>query len=425
MSLSDLSPASAALLHGLWQGLAIAAVAALAMRFIESAKHRYALLWVALISAFALPLAYLAAQPNRILTVATISETPVTAPAPAFDWTPYLVSLWAAGALFGLARLFVAWTRVNDFSKNCDPASPELRDVRDRVIARMGIRRYVRVRTSVEVEAPATIGSARPIVVWPACGFDGLTETETEALMAHELAHIRRRDYAWHLLQRAVEALLWCNPGALCIGWMLRQEREKAADELAAEALQDGKGLAIALGRLALQRSGRTALSLAADDGDVGARMKSLCVWSPKPLGLRAVFGIVVGLAVLGFVGMAAARAAAATKVETLIVQAPGKQMFQIKLDEPPKDSFVYVRGVGIGQSSFASAQASMAQQAYGRVRQVLVVELDKQTGGMAEARLVTREAHIRLEGSSFTGMVELKGSSAQDFFKVPLNGLP
>lgn len=72
-----------------------------------------------------------------------------------------------------------------------------------------------------------------------------------EALLAHELAHVRRQDYLAHLLQSLVEALLFFHPVVWWLSSRLRQERELVADALAARALDDPRRLAQALHALA------------------------------------------------------------------------------------------------------------------------------------------------------------------------------
>ncbi len=319
MSLQALSPVGTALLHGIWQGLALALVVSFAIRWVESAKYRYMLLWGAMLAAFILPVAYYLASPAKIVAVSSTAG-PVQA-GPSIDWLSIGVVIWVAGAAIGAGKLLVEWTRVRKVSAECEPASPELRTVRDRLQARMGFQKYVRIRTSLDVATPATIGSAKPIVVWPAVGFENIGEAECEALMAHELAHIQRKDFAWHIVQRVFEVGMWCFPGVLWIGHMLRFERERAADELAAEALNDGRYLAIALGKLALQRSAVPALSLAAIDSDVTGRMRSLKSWSPHRMSLRMGLAILCTLSTLGLTSLISARVANAGKVQTVYLQ--------------------------------------------------------------------------------------------------------
>ncbi|MBX3119364.1 MAG: M48 family metalloprotease [Fimbriimonadaceae bacterium] len=419
--MDSLSPVSAALLHGLWQGFVVAAIVCFALRWILAARHRYALLWGAMSAVVMLPFAYYVAAPSRVEAFIAAPGVATPTVGPSINWAQSILLFWACGAVYGIVRLFIEWVRVHTFSRTCEPACPELREVRDRVLERMAVRRYVRVRTSHAVQAPATIGTARPIVVWPAGGFDRMSDTENEAFMAHELAHIQRNDYALHLLQRALEALMWCNPAALWIGARLRHEREKAADELAAEALQTGKGLAIALGRLAIQNSGRAALSLAADDGDVQSRMRSLAIWKPQKMTLRSGFGIAITLVLLGAVTFVAAKAAASTKTATVYVS-PVHKAYQNGLLR-----------VTTGEAKFQHATISPGRLidtlrvVEGRnlsTKQMIFIRIDSSSEASNGHSVSSTSAVYEFEKSGTAGFIEVQGTASNQLL-LPLNGLP
>ena len=115
------------------------------------------------------------------------------------------------------------------------------------VLARkLGLPRSVRVRL-FDGEAPLAIGWWRPVVLLPAALLTRMPAGLLEALLAHELAHIRRHDYIVNLLQAVVEALLFYHPVVWWLSRRIRHERELIADDLAAEALGDRRSLALAL----------------------------------------------------------------------------------------------------------------------------------------------------------------------------------
>jgi beta-lactamase regulating signal transducer with metallopeptidase domain len=97
------------------------------------------------------------------------------------------------------------------------------------------------------------IGWLRPVILLPVSVLAGLTPQMMEAILAHELAHIRRHDYLLNMLQTAIETLLFYHPAVWWVGRKIRQERENCCDDLAVTACGDALIYARAL--TALSRS--------------------------------------------------------------------------------------------------------------------------------------------------------------------------
>ena len=113
------------------------------------------------------------------------------------------------------------------------------------------------------------------MVIVPASLITGLSPALLEALLAHELAHVRRADYVFNIVQGMVEALLFFHPVVWWLSRRMRAERELIADALAAQVLQEPRQLAMALNELA-HGLRQPQLALAASDGDLLARIKGL-----------------------------------------------------------------------------------------------------------------------------------------------------
>src|SRR5437868_5035802 len=109
----------------------------------------------------------------------------------------------------------------------------------------------VGLRLLAELPGPITLGALKPFVLLPAALLGRLPVDLLEALLAHELAHVRRWDYFANLLQSAVEALLFFHPVVWWLSARMRAERELVADEISAEVLGDSRRLAVALHMLA------------------------------------------------------------------------------------------------------------------------------------------------------------------------------
>src|SRR2546422_656218 len=102
-----------------------------------------------------------------------------------------------------------------------------------RLAARLRIRRPVRVLESAVVQVPAVIGWLRPVILLPASALTGLTPLQLDALVAHELAHVRRYDYLVNLIQSVIETLLFYHPAVWWASQQVREEREHCCDDLA------------------------------------------------------------------------------------------------------------------------------------------------------------------------------------------------
>ncbi len=103
-----------------------------------------------------------------------------------------------------------------------------------------------------------------------------LSPGEVDAILAHELAHLRRHDYLVNLGQRVIEALLFYHPAVWWVSERIRAERENCCDDLSAQAVGDGRVVARALVALAERNVGIPALALAADGGALGERVRRL-----------------------------------------------------------------------------------------------------------------------------------------------------
>ena len=165
----------------------------------------------------------------------------------------------------------------------------ELRDA-------MGIARAVSVRLSREVVAPFTARLLRPTIWLPLSLLTQMPTEQLEALLAHELAHIARKDWLWNGLQCVLEALLFFHPAAWWLGRRIRQEREHACDDLAVMACGDAIALAEALTALERRRHSFPRLVLAAQGGPLMQRITRLLTAPPTRGGwaVRIALGAVL-----------------------------------------------------------------------------------------------------------------------------------
>src|SRR5438067_11662061 len=285
-----------ALVHSLWQ-CALAAVAlALLLAIVpaRSARIRYALATATLVLTLALPLTTAVrvgeaspATPGNGLATSAVASRPASDATPAAQAAspegamvaqetargyapttpaiaalrlasrsrtalepvlPWIVALWLAGVLVLSARLAWGWIATRRLgAMGTRPAPVACVEALERLAARLRVSRPVRVLESAVLQVPAVLGWVRPVILVPASALTGLTPLQLDALLAHELAHVRRYDYLVNLIQSVIETLLFYHPAVWWISWRVRQEREHCCDDLAVAACGDAHFYAAAL----------------------------------------------------------------------------------------------------------------------------------------------------------------------------------
>lgn len=95
------------------------------------------------------------------------------------------------------------------------------------------IKRHVAFYISDCVKGPITLGTLKPVVLVPAAFLTALPKEQIEAILLHELAHIRRYDYAFNLVQTAIKTVFFYHPGVHYISRCIDTDREQACDDLA------------------------------------------------------------------------------------------------------------------------------------------------------------------------------------------------
>lgn len=278
--------AALALLHFLWQGAALALAAGIALRILRarSPEFRYWTACLFLLSMLLLP---------GVTCFLLLGETPAFVPSgslepfetPAFSglvsetkpgrpWLSLVLALWLAGvSIFSLRAiggwLLAAWR----FSTRRSIVSADLRAKTAALSHRIGIRRAVRVFQSARVDVPCVFGVIRPVLMLPASLLSGLPPSHVEAVLAHELAHIRRFDHIVNCLQAAVEVLLFYHPAVWWLSARIRQERETCCGAIAVGICGDRMLYSRALLRLEERRQ---AFTIAATAGNLKSRIERL-----------------------------------------------------------------------------------------------------------------------------------------------------
>ncbi len=220
---------------------------------------------------------------NHLTAILPLSPAKASAPAPTAlpllstnvapsiptDW---IACLWLLGVASMSLYTMLGWTRVQRLRRHV--LQPVDFECLDTLRHRLGITRAVRVCSSALAQVPSVIGWLRPVILLPVTALTGLTESQLQAIMAHELAHIRRHDYIVNLFQTAIETLLFYHPAVWWVGRQIRQERENCCDDIAVALTGDPVEYASALAEMEQIRVPEPAL--AANGGDLLSRIRRL-----------------------------------------------------------------------------------------------------------------------------------------------------
>ena len=220
-------------------------------------------------------------------------------------WLPMLVFAWICGVVILSLRLLSGWLWAQRMkSHGISPIEDGWDVIAVRLSRRLHIARTVRLLRSTLVEVPTVIGWLKPVILLPVTALSGLTPHQLEAILAHELAHIRRHDYLVNLLQAVVETLLFYHPAVWWLSRRIRVERENCCDDLAVSLCGDPYTYAQALADLEGLRGTTHRFVMAADGGSLVQRVRRV-LGAPSHAG-RAPGWLAGSASVLVLLGIAA-----------------------------------------------------------------------------------------------------------------------
>ena len=243
-------------LHSLWQAFLIALLMGLAMLFLQkrSARLRYWLANAALFSVLLLSVATffslrqegIASAMPEITLLLDAQTTTLESPEPhtlklfkdrflAYFNThlPVVVTIWLVGLAFLVLRMLGGLAYVQHLRHSGRLMTGYWQQRLSFLAEQLAVSRPVRLLESALVKAPLVVGVLKPVILLPMGAVNGLNVAEVEAILAHELAHIRRHDFLLNLLQSVVEVLYYFNPAVWWISANIRLERENCCDDLA------------------------------------------------------------------------------------------------------------------------------------------------------------------------------------------------
>jgi bla regulator protein blaR1 len=164
---------------------------------------------------------------------AAYRQAPTAAPVSLFHLLPAIaIAVWLVGIVFVLLRGLIGWVRISLMVRKAASVGggPEGNALR-RLESSLGVRKPIRLVLSSDWMEPGVFGIFRPVLIWPEGISKHLDDRHIEAIVAHEVCHVRRHDNLTAVLHMLVEAVFWFHPLVWWMGARLEEERERACDE--------------------------------------------------------------------------------------------------------------------------------------------------------------------------------------------------
>ncbi|MCX6318275.1 MAG: M56 family metallopeptidase [Bacteroidetes bacterium] len=231
----------------------------------------------------------------------------------------------------------------------------------NRTALRMGIKKPVLAWVSEYVSSPVTIGFWKPVVLIPMAAMNHLTPAQLEAVLLHELSHIRRFDYLINLLINIVQTVLYFNPFVKELVKTVEREREKSCDELVLQFQYDSHEYAAALLLLEKSSQAQQRFVIAANGkrNDLLHRIETILGVQKKPvISFHKLAGVFAGL--LCIIGLNA----------LLILSKPALQSGYTSLAEMNSPSEMFATGT-------SDEETGRTEEGMAAARQELPIEIN------------------------------------------------
>jgi len=266
-----------ALLYSLWQGILIYSTLFVLLKALPNAGARvkysmsyisfsvlflwFAATWYAQYQQLKETIVYIAqVGTNTIMPTITHVQASATTQVhkpllsnflPAIDpYFPLIITIYAAGLAFMLLRFLVNIVQLRSLkTQGISQPGQEWISRLQQLQNQFAITRQVKLFLSTHINVPMMVGTLKPVILLPVATINHLTTEQVEAILLHELAHIKRHDYLLNIIQTIVETILFFNPFVWLISAIIRREREHCCDDLVvantASPLTYAKALAI------------------------------------------------------------------------------------------------------------------------------------------------------------------------------------
>ncbi|HCN82616.1 MAG TPA: hypothetical protein DIT07_03215 [Sphingobacteriaceae bacterium] len=273
------------IIHSLWQGAILYTI--LLLLFILNpkltAKSRHNLAFMALCgislwftmtfyNEFTARL-YIARNPEIINTYSSVTTSvnhniiklPASLLYKAEQSIPFIVLIYGIGLIMQIVYMAFGYYRIQHIkTRGISDLEPDLNARFIAIISKIKIKRKVLFKLSSIVSVPMVIGYFKPVVLLPLSVLAQMNQDQLEAIIIHELSHIRRNDYLLNLLKISIETILFFNPFVWLSAKLIDTERENACDDLVLKITGSPLSYAQTLLQLEKLKSGQQVFALAA-----------------------------------------------------------------------------------------------------------------------------------------------------------------
>ena len=317
---------------------------------------------------------YTAAAAPEVITLVVNAGEALSAPA-SFrgnigPWLEPVLPFLSVAYLLITALLFCRFYRQYQYTRRLfrqglEKINPGLRVFLQQAVQHMSITRKVGIWLSSQVDTPLTIGFWKPVILLPIAAVNNLTIEQTEAIILHELNHIRRNDYLVNLLIACTDIILFFNPFAQLLSGIIRREREHSCDDIVLQFRYDASQYARALLTLAQCRTtAAPALAVAATGKNntlLLNRVKRMLTKEPvtAPLSQKLVAWLLSAL-LIGFIGWYNPGRAIITTIQETAVTTPESPVIEFAADisTPPPPAAANPGGQETKEAAVAAEDA-------------------------------------------------------------------
>ncbi len=334
-----------AVVHALWQGALLGSMLGRLRRLDPREDGRRAAVALGVFVALFVATAWVVGSGATPVGVA--GGGAVAASAPVVAALPIVGLVWTIGAGALVLRTLVgAALGVCVMRRGRRPLGASIEREFVALARRMGVRQ-VTLAGSARIDSPLVVGVLRPCVLVPVSAVVKLSREELHMLLAHELAHVSRRDGLRSLAVELVADALFFHPIVWRMRAALEREREFACDDRVVELLGGARAYARALERAESARLPWPALAQAAARGVLVERVRRLVAGGGRvPSGRGALHMVVAGLLVLGVTHGVAPRVAFAAPPGSEVVDAGSSARLEPPAAEdarPPRRTRLFV----------------------------------------------------------------------------------
>ncbi len=244
------------------------------------------------------------AKPAPVPVTRPLAQNPTQIEEKVEPYLPSVVLLWFGGLVVMSLRLLGGVFALERMKRRSSiDLEPKWDLLANSIAQKLGVRRRLILRVSADLDSPAVVGILKSVILLPASVLTKLSPSQMEALLAHEIAHVRRHDFAVNLVQSVIETVMFYHPAVWWISSVVRDEREHCCDDLAVQVVGDPTAYAQTLMRLEeLRLSPRFAM--AANGGNLLSRIRRL-VLGPQRRPVRSSFWVAAAMVLVISAGFA------------------------------------------------------------------------------------------------------------------------